>query len=157
MQYKDVGTYCLFTMNRKRATLLMVSEANAISHHDYLEFLEDVAPKTVSYKKIKSTAFATQARLRGELGPGDEAAAGRPSTAQSTGGAGPGSANTSPKMIMNGDPRGAAGAFSVPPRVENDATRVSLGAMMTDDDPSEQLAQEMMQAKGRDGDVDMTG
>ncbi|EHK20298.1 uncharacterized protein TRIVIDRAFT_154990 [Trichoderma virens Gv29-8] len=37
--------------------------ANAISHRDHLEFLEDVAPKTVPLKKAKAI---NQARLRGE-------------------------------------------------------------------------------------------
>ncbi|RGP78460.1 histone-like transcription factor and archaeal histone family [Fusarium longipes] len=40
--------------------------ASAISHHDNLEFLEDVVPKTVPYKHIKATAKATQARLQGD-------------------------------------------------------------------------------------------
>ncbi|KAI5463103.1 histone-fold-containing protein [Mariannaea sp. PMI_226] len=40
--------------------------ANAISHQDNLEFLEDTVPKTVPFKKIKAAATATQARLRGE-------------------------------------------------------------------------------------------
>lgn len=43
--------------------------ANAVSHQDNLEFLEDVVPKTVPYKKIKAAVQATQARLRGENTP----------------------------------------------------------------------------------------
>jgi hypothetical protein len=81
-------------------------------------------------------------------------AAGRPSTSN-----GVASANTSPKAIVNGD-AAASGAFSVPPRVEPDASRrVSIGAVMGEDDPSEQLAMEMRQAAGtgRDSDVHMTG
>ncbi|KAH6895255.1 histone-fold-containing protein [Thelonectria olida] len=35
--------------------------ANAVSHQDNLEFLEDVVPKTVPYKKIKAFAAATRA------------------------------------------------------------------------------------------------
>ncbi|KFA63075.1 hypothetical protein S40285_08432 [Stachybotrys chlorohalonatus IBT 40285] len=40
--------------------------ANAVSRHEYLEFLEDIVPHTVPYKKVKAAANATQARLRGE-------------------------------------------------------------------------------------------
>ncbi|KAL4722523.1 hypothetical protein ACLX1H_010400 [Fusarium chlamydosporum] len=40
--------------------------ASAVSHHDNLEFLEDVVPKTVPYKHIKAAAKATQARLQGD-------------------------------------------------------------------------------------------
>ncbi|KAH7327962.1 histone-fold-containing protein [Stachybotrys elegans] len=40
--------------------------ANAVSHQDHLEFLEDIVPKTVPMKKVKAIATATQARLRGE-------------------------------------------------------------------------------------------
>ncbi|EEU34143.1 uncharacterized protein NECHADRAFT_63982 [Fusarium vanettenii 77-13-4] len=40
--------------------------ANAVSHQDNLEFLEDIVPKTVTYKNIKAASKATQARLRGE-------------------------------------------------------------------------------------------
>jgi DNA polymerase epsilon subunit 4 len=40
--------------------------ASAVAHHDNLEFLEDVVPKTVPYKHIKAAAKATQARLQGE-------------------------------------------------------------------------------------------
>ncbi|KAG5934690.1 hypothetical protein E4U53_000624 [Claviceps sorghi] len=43
--------------------------ANAVSHHDNLEFLEDVVPKTIPFKKIKASAGATQSRLRGEKVP----------------------------------------------------------------------------------------
>ncbi|QGI77760.1 hypothetical protein CEK26_004534 [Fusarium fujikuroi] len=40
--------------------------ASAVAHHDNLEFLEDVVPKTVPYKNIKAKAKATQARLQGD-------------------------------------------------------------------------------------------
>ncbi|EGY13855.1 uncharacterized protein VDAG_00537 [Verticillium dahliae VdLs.17] len=35
--------------------------ANAVAHNDNLEFLEDVIPKTTTYKKIKGQAQATRA------------------------------------------------------------------------------------------------
>jgi DNA polymerase epsilon subunit 4 len=156
IQYKDVGKLASPSSAPFPALTqpfhLHPPPASAVSHQDNLEFLEDIVPKTTPFKKIKAAAAATQARLRGDQ-PLDEAA--RPSTAKSNGGTV--SANTSPKMIVNGG--APTGTFSVPPRVEPDATRVSLGAMMTEDDPSEQLAMEMRQAAGsnRDGDVNMTG
>ncbi|KAJ4421189.1 hypothetical protein N0V85_000282 [Neurospora sp. IMI 360204] len=39
--------------------------AAAVSHHDDLEFLEDVVPKTSSYKAIKAQAAAARARVKG--------------------------------------------------------------------------------------------
>ncbi|KAI0459523.1 histone-fold-containing protein, partial [Xylaria acuta] len=39
--------------------------ANAVSHHDNLQFLEDIVPKTVPYKQIKAHAAATRANLSG--------------------------------------------------------------------------------------------
>ncbi|KAL2754370.1 hypothetical protein ACRALDRAFT_2043370 [Sodiomyces alcalophilus JCM 7366] len=40
--------------------------ASAVAHNDNLEFLEDVIPKTVPYKKIKNQAAATRARVQGD-------------------------------------------------------------------------------------------
>ncbi|RWA03511.1 hypothetical protein EKO27_g11594, partial [Xylaria grammica] len=37
--------------------------ANAVSHQDNLQFLEDIIPKTVPYKQIKAHAAATRANL----------------------------------------------------------------------------------------------
>lgn len=39
--------------------------AAAVSHHDNLEFLEDVVPKTSSYKAVKAQAAAARARVKG--------------------------------------------------------------------------------------------
>ncbi|KAI0538462.1 histone-fold-containing protein [Xylaria digitata] len=39
--------------------------ANAVSHQDNLQFLEDIIPKTVPYKQIKAHAAATRANLSG--------------------------------------------------------------------------------------------
>lgn len=38
--------------------------ATAVNHHDNLEFLEDVIPKTVPYKKIKDQAAAARIQPR---------------------------------------------------------------------------------------------
>ncbi|GKU03499.1 histone transcription factor and archaeal histone family protein [Fusarium langsethiae] len=63
IQYKDVGKSTPFFLS---STLSLTLSASAVSHHDNLEFLEDVVPKTVPYKHIKAAAKATQARLQGD-------------------------------------------------------------------------------------------
>ncbi|OAA37443.1 Histone-like transcription factor and archaeal histone family protein [Metarhizium rileyi] len=114
--------------------------ANAVSTHDNLEFLEDVVPKTVPYKKVKTMALATQARLGGDLkisherlGPSRQA----PTAATNGGG----------DIIVNGNGP-AAGAFAV--ALRNDDRHGG-------EDPNKQLELEMRQATGRDGDVRMSG
>ncbi|KAF4469080.1 hypothetical protein FALBO_4028 [Fusarium albosuccineum] len=103
--------------------------ANAISHQDNLEFLEDVVPKTVPYKKIKAASKATQARLRGEN------AAQTPAKAM---------ANGTTKPLVNGN----STSLATHPRVDE-----------RQDGPNAQLELEMRNAGGasRDGDVTMTG
>ncbi len=39
--------------------------ANAVTHHDHLEFLEDIIPKAQPYKKIKEQAAARRAKVQG--------------------------------------------------------------------------------------------
>ncbi|KAG5926392.1 hypothetical protein E4U42_003369 [Claviceps africana] len=96
--------------------------ANAVSHHDNLEFLEDVVPKTMPFKKIKASAGATQSRLRGEKVP----TATNGSVRAGSGGGG----------IAHEDTGGAA--FTVPLREEER------------EDPNDQLEWEMRQAGGMD-------
>lgn len=119
----------------------LASTANAVSHQDHLEFLEDVVPKTVQFKKIKDAASATQARLRGENMTDDN----RPATAQSQ-------TNGSGATIVNGE-ASAASAFSLP------TARPPPSTTAAEEDPSSQLELEMRQARGenRDTDVSMTG
>lgn len=52
--------------------------ANAVLHHDNLEFLEDMIPKTTSYSKVKEQAAATRAKLQGGKKGGEEAVVGQP-------------------------------------------------------------------------------
>jgi DNA polymerase epsilon subunit 4 len=112
--------------------------ANAVLHQDNLEFLEDMIPKTVPLKKIRATAAATQARLRGEIAIDD-----RPPTSNGTAAA----------TLVNG---------SVP---ASSSSAAMLGALRPgddrgSDDPNDQLELEMRQAAGQghgDGDVHMTG
>ncbi|KAF7553970.1 hypothetical protein G7046_g6941 [Stylonectria norvegica] len=95
--------------------------ANAVSHQDNLEFLEDIVPKTVPYKKVKATAAATRARLRGEKTLDDKLATTIPV------------ANGASKSIVNGD----AGLPAVKSKGEDVA-----------EDPNDQLELEMRQAAG---------
>ncbi|KAK4204834.1 histone-fold-containing protein [Triangularia verruculosa] len=49
--------------------------ANAVAHQDNLEFLEDVVPKTTSYKDVKGKAAAARTRVKGEKSGAAAAAA----------------------------------------------------------------------------------
>lgn len=107
-------------------------------HHDNLEFLEDVIPKTTPYSKVKDQAAATRAKLKGEKKAG--AAAGdageEPPAGQPNG----------KKHKTNGHANGVVAVAAAAPKI------------LADDDPSAQLEMEMRQAeRGQDGDVDMTG
>ncbi|PTB63987.1 histone-fold-containing protein [Trichoderma citrinoviride] len=105
--------------------------ANAISHRDNLEFLEDVAPKTIPFKKAKAI---NQARLRGEPLPDSVA----PTNGTSSKG--------KSKAHANGKAAAGTNPFTLSSR--------------TDDGPSDQLELEMRQAaqpEDDDADVDMTG
>ncbi|KAK2595942.1 hypothetical protein QQS21_006537 [Conoideocrella luteorostrata] len=109
--------------------------ANAVSHQDNLEFLEDIVPKTTPFKKIKGSAQATQARLRGEKVP-------EPTTLASPQAATPAANGHGSSLIFNGQ----GSAFTVPLRIDER------------EDPNEQLELEMRQASGtRNGDVSMSG
>lgn len=110
----------------------MMLPANAVSHQDNLEFLEDVVPKTVPLKKIKAAASLTQARLRGETAIDD-----RPPTSN-------GQAPTT-----NG--------VDVPALTPNHQNSLRMEDRV--DDPNEQLELEMRQAAdaSRDEDVHMSG
>ncbi len=91
-------------------------------------------PKTVPFKKVKASANATQARLRGEKVGSDEGVQAPPQ--QPT-------ANGNTNVVVNGD----GATFSVPIRADE-----------RQDDPNDQLEQEMRQAGApRDNDVSMSG
>ncbi|KAK0764506.1 hypothetical protein N5P37_003908 [Trichoderma harzianum] len=117
--------------------------ANAISHRDNLEFLEDVAPKTVSLKKAKAI---NQARLRGEPLPDAPPRA-------ATNGAKAKSAKAAAATV-NGQPKAGTNPFTLSLRGEEREKKDAGG-----DDPSDQLELEMRQAAQpeEDADVDMTG
>ncbi|PHH75359.1 hypothetical protein CDD80_2456 [Ophiocordyceps camponoti-rufipedis] len=113
--------------------------ANAVSHHENLEFLEDIIPKTVPYKQVKAAARETQARLRGDKTAEKAAAA---------------AAARAVAPITNGN-----GAVLVNGHV--DTFSVLRGSVDRPADPSEQLELETRQAAAEapfhDGDVPMSG
>lgn len=49
-----------------RKTIQYKDVANAVSHHDNLEFLEDIVPKTQSYKAVNEKAASTRAAINGD-------------------------------------------------------------------------------------------
>lgn len=132
VQYKDVGKFKHSASAAQVINLILL--ANAVSHQDNLEFLEDMVPKTVPFKKAMAAANATQARLRGENLTSD---AGLQSTQEAT------STNGNSSVLVNGD----ASTFSVPLRIDD-----------RQDDPNDQLELEMRQAAApKDSDVSMSG
>lgn len=138
IQYKDMGKQNPLPFPSR----LIPDEAlaNAVTHQDNLEFLEDIIPKTTSYKEVKGKAAAARARVSGEKsGKAATAAAeeDRPTEGMPNG--------KRPKSIMNGNAPSA-----------NGLTRV--GVLSSDAiDPNDQLETEMRQAQQQDEDVDMTG
>lgn len=121
-------------------SILTIPPANAVTHQDNLEFLEDIIPKTTSYKEIKAKAAAARARVNGEKAAG-AAAAGedeRPTEGMPNG--------KRQKSIMNGNGAPAANGFTRVRVLSSDAV-----------DPNDQLEMEMRQAQEHDGDVSMTG
>ena len=111
-----------------------------MTHQDNLEFLEDIIPKTTSYKEIKGKTAAARARVTGDKTAGAAAAEDdRPADGVPNG--------KRAKSIMNGAASSAANGF--PPR----------GRVLSSDavDPNDQLETEMKQAQQNDEDVDMTG
>ncbi|KAI2623721.1 histone-fold-containing protein [Xylaria nigripes] len=115
--------------------------ANAVSHQDNLEFLEDIIPKTVSYKQIKANAAATRANLSGGAkpgGPGDFEES-QPTASQQPNG----KKHKGARPSTNGSIAGFVGASGARIVSEED---VSM-------DPSDQLQAEMRREE--DEDVDM--
>ncbi|KAK0745028.1 histone-fold-containing protein [Apiosordaria backusii] len=124
--------------------------ANAVSHQDNLEFLEDVVPKTTSYKDVKGKAAAARTRVKGEK-PGG---AGGSSTADAERG-GEGAMPNGKKHKSGG--AATNGAHSSPAA----ANGISRSRILSSDsgDPNAQLEVDMELAmRGGSGeDVDMTG
>lgn len=147
IQYKDLGK--LKTPPPSSLLLSWHSDsplalaANAVAHQDNLEFLEDIIPKTTSYKDIKGKAAAARARLKGEKA-GAAGEDDRPTDGFMPNGKKPKS------IIMNGSgPSPPTNGFSRSRVLSSDAA-----------EPNAQLEADMIQARsqgGNDNDVDMTG
>jgi hypothetical protein len=124
------------TERKPRRNVQYKDLANAVLHHDNLEFLEDTIPKTAPYKAVKEQAAATRAKLQGKKTEGAEAevgeAAGQPNGKK---------AKTNGSAKVNGNTTGAR-------------------FVVDEEDPNAQLEMEIRQrgkGDGADEDVDMTG
>ncbi|OAQ94615.1 histone-fold protein [Purpureocillium lilacinum] len=148
------------TERKPRRNIQYKDVANAVAHQDNLEFLEDVAPKTIPFKKILAASREAQSRVRGDkatAAAADEEDTHAPAASTSSGGAhrrrSHPHANGSAADNGNGKAaHGPGAAFSVALRDDR--------AHAQADDPNEQLEMEMRQAAGaraRDGDVHMSG
>ena len=141
--------------------------ASAVMHHDNLEFLEDVIPKTAPYKQVKAQAAATRAALTGEkTASGDGGAAG-------AGGASDGRDDPAGILPNGKKHKSLNGTASASGGVNGFGGASTGGAasrariLLSEEDPNAQLEMEMMQAQqtqgstqqqgSQDGDVDMTG
>ncbi|KAI1498665.1 histone-fold-containing protein [Biscogniauxia marginata] len=139
--------------------------ANAVSHQDNLQFLEDIIPKTVPYKQIKAQAAAKRAQLSGGAAAAAAKAtkAGEASQQQQRPIANGKKHKGSNRASLNGSGRESSNG--------NLNSFVSAAAGAGEDeaqhaDPNDQLQSEMRQARdgsgsgeggGSGGDVDMTG
>lgn len=162
IQYKDVGTlarlfnHLLFHPFLSEqcfiTTSLTATPANAISRRDNLEFLEDVAPKTTTFKKAKAAA---QAQSRGEAVADADSAAAPRATAN-----GSKSKANGAKAAVNGQGKAGTNPFTLSLRGEESSRKeATTTAPAVSDEPNDQLELEMRQATRPqdDADVDMTG
>ncbi|KAK1253161.1 hypothetical protein MKX08_004348 [Trichoderma sp. CBMAI-0020] len=125
--------------------------ANAISRRDNLEFLEDVAPKTTTFKKAKAAA---QAQSRGDAVDTDSVAAPRATANGSK------SKANGAKAAVNGQGKAGTNPFTLSLRGEESSREEAINtAPAVLDDANDQLELEMRQATRPedDADVDMTG
>jgi DNA polymerase epsilon subunit 4 len=140
VQYLTGEAQNMTKLERKpRRNIQYKDMANAVTHQDNLEFLEDIIPKTASYKAVKGQTAAARAKVSGDKTAGAAAAeADRPTDGMPNG--------KRPKSIMNGNGSPAANGISRGRVLSSDAV-----------DPNDQLEMEMRQAQQQDEDVDMTG
>ncbi|KAK4141064.1 histone-fold-containing protein [Dichotomopilus funicola] len=141
------------TERKPRRNIQYKDMANAVALQDNLEFLEDIIPKTTSYKDIKGKAAAARARVNGDKSAAAAAAAGA-STCEDD--------RPTDGVLPNGKRAKSSSAGVTNGSATNGASR-SSGAgsskVLSSDavDPNDQLELEMRQAQEHDGDVDMTG
>jgi DNA polymerase epsilon subunit 4 len=119
-----------------------------VHHHDNLEFLEDLVPKTVKFKDVKAMAAATRASLRGERAGNQPEAGGEEDAA----------ASQQPQQPQQPNGKKHKSHASRPSLNGNlDISSMLRGRPRSEDrpaDPNDQLQMEMEQARG-DGDVEM--
>ncbi|OTB13169.1 hypothetical protein K445DRAFT_14154 [Daldinia sp. EC12] len=162
IQYLAGESFTMAKLGKPRRNIQYKDLAAAVSHHDNLEFLEDVIPKTAPYKQIKAQAAATRHQLTSGT-PGAERAGekqpqqqqpqqpreGTAAAAAATNGSSSAKKHrpsTSRSSLNGGSFVGASGA-----RIMSDDD----GAEM---DPADQLRHEMRQAnRGGQEDVHMSG
>ncbi|KAK4176009.1 histone-fold-containing protein [Triangularia setosa] len=122
--------------------------ASAVAHQDNLEFLEDVVPKTTSYKDVKGKAAAARTRVKGEKA-GAGAAAAAAAAAAAT--------EQQPEGMPNGKKHKTANGTHASPA----ANGIQRSRILSSDsgDPNAQLeAEAELARRGASGeDVDMTG
>ncbi|KAI1209574.1 histone-fold-containing protein [Annulohypoxylon truncatum] len=151
IQYLASEGFNMARMERKpRRNIQYKDLASAVAAKENLEFLEDIVPKTVPYKRVKAEAAATRAQLSSNVPAGEAAgAADRPGETQRADAAANGKKHrpSTSRSSLNGSFVGASGARIVS---DDDGTEA---------DPADQLRAEMREASrgGRDEDVDMTG
>lgn len=148
--------------------------ASAVLHHDNLEFLVDVVPKTAPYKQVKAQVAASRAKLN--AGPAAAAAASRsdgraedPEAAADMPTGKRSKSKASPRRpslaALNGTPAGGESPVAIMvngtshpvegPRAPGNS-RQSVH-VLGDDEPNALSHTESRQAHHDDGDVDMTG
>ncbi|TRX96955.1 hypothetical protein FHL15_002261 [Xylaria flabelliformis] len=133
--------------------------ANAVSHHDNLQFLEDIIPKTVPYKQIKAHAAATRANLSG--GGAAKAGGGTSTTTAAAAAAAAEDSHPTPPRQINGKKQKGGRASTGASKNHSIASFVGAsGAKIVSEDdasmdPNEQLQDEMRRAnRGEDEDDD---
>ncbi|KAI1491683.1 histone-fold-containing protein [Biscogniauxia mediterranea] len=140
--------------------------ANAVSHQDNLQFLEDIVPKTVPYKQIKAQAAAKRAQLSSGSGGskgGEDATttttmASRPIANGKKHKSSRASASTTTTTNGNNSNHHAAASASLANFVSGARNSLRPEDEGHHADPNDQLQSEMRQARSGGGDdVDMTG
>ncbi|KAI0109853.1 histone-fold-containing protein [Daldinia grandis] len=151
IQHLAAESFTMAKLGKPRRNIQYKDLAASVSHHDNLEFLEDVIPKTAPYKQIKAQAAATRNQLSngtpGIKPLGDKQQREVPAT-NGGGSAKKHRPSTSRSSLNGGSFVGASGA-----RIMSDDDGAEV-------DPADQLHHEMQQAnqeEEEDEDVHMSG
>ncbi|KAK4187111.1 histone-fold-containing protein [Podospora australis] len=139
--------------------------ANAVAHQDNLEFLEDVIPRTASYKEVKAKAAAARSRVQGDKSVSSVSANGTSGT-NDIDILLPNGKRQKSIQLMNGPTTGTGTPDILSPVMNGSGStssklhRSRILSSDAGDDPSTQLEMEMARqhVNGSDSqDVDMTG